>query len=40
MIEGESPENNTYAVVELDKNGRILVDGYRKCPDRILETRK
>lgn len=40
MIEGESPENNTYVVVELDKNGRILVDGYRKCPDRILETRK
>lgn len=36
VIEGAYPEENSYAVVELERNGRLLVDGYRKCADRIL----
>ena len=36
VIEGSYPEENSYAVVELERNGRLLVDGYRKCADRIL----
>ena len=40
VIEGAYPEENSYAVVELERNGRLLVNGYRKCADRILRTRQ
>lgn len=36
IIEGNLPDNNSYAIVEIMPNGDILVDGYALCPDKIL----
>lgn len=36
IIEGNLPDSNSYAIVEIMPNGDILVDGYALCPDKIL----
>ena len=34
MIEGRGPENNSYAVVSIGRDGRISVRGLRKAMSR------
>ncbi|RHJ93659.1 metallophosphoesterase [Parabacteroides bouchesdurhonensis] len=36
MIEGSLPENNSFAVVEIDEDANIYLDGYFKCEDKIM----
>lgn len=36
MIEGGLPENNSYAVVEVDRQSNIFIDGYYNCKDKDL----
>jgi alkaline phosphatase len=33
MIEGSMPQNNAYAIVEIDTSRNIIVDGYYNCED-------
>ncbi|MCD7851088.1 MAG: hypothetical protein LUG96_09530 [Tannerellaceae bacterium] len=33
MIEGSLPENNSYAIVEIDPKLNIAIDGYYNCED-------
>ena len=35
MIEQAAPANS-YAIVEVQPNGDIKIDGYRSCPDRVM----
>ena len=37
MIEGCLPENNSFAVVEIDPEGNTCIDGFYNCEDRILK---
>lgn len=36
LIEGAGPENNSYAIAEVDSDGTIIVTGYRKAESRRL----
>lgn len=38
LIEGSGAENNSYAVVEVQKHGDIVITGYRKAESRQLTT--
>jgi len=38
VIEGDGPENNAYMIVEVHKNGSLIVDGFRRASDRELKT--
>lgn len=37
MIEGSFPENNSFAIVEVNRTGDISIDGFFNCEDRILK---
>jgi alkaline phosphatase len=37
MIEGAFPENNSYAIVEIDKSLNISIDGFHNCEDKYLK---
>ena len=37
MIEESLPDNNSFAIVEVNKNGDISIDGFFNCEDRILK---
>ncbi len=37
MIEGSLPDNNSYAIVEIDKNSNIIIDGFCNCEDKFLK---
>jgi alkaline phosphatase len=37
MIEGAFPENNSFAIVEIDKALNISIDGFHNCEDRYLK---
>ena len=39
MIEQAAPKHNSYAIVELQPNGDIKIDGFKQCPDRDLPAR-
>ena len=39
MIEQAAPAS-AYAIVEVNPNGTITVDGFRSCPDRVMERKK
>lgn len=36
MIEGNLPENNSFAIIEVDKNQNIYIDGFANCEDKAL----
>jgi alkaline phosphatase len=36
LVEGAGVENNSYAIVEVQRNGNIIVTGYRKAESRQL----
>lgn len=36
MVEGEGPENNGYAIVELRPDGAIAIEGFRRAPSHRL----
>lgn len=37
MIEGSLPENNSYAIVEIDMKNNIHIEGYYNCENRVLK---
>jgi alkaline phosphatase len=37
MIEGEFPENNPFAIVEIDQALNISIDGFHNCEDKYLK---
>lgn len=37
MIDGSLPENNSFAIVEIDPEKNIYIDGFYNCEDRILK---
>ena len=37
MVEGNLSENNSYAIIEVDENLNIMVDGFYNCKDKILK---
>lgn len=37
MIEGSIPDNNSFAIVEVNRTGDISIDGFFNCEDRILK---
>jgi alkaline phosphatase len=37
IIEGAFPENNSFAIVEIDKALNISIDGFYNCEDKYLE---
>jgi hypothetical protein len=37
MVEGSGPENNSYAIVEVQPDMSIIVTGYRKAVDKQLD---
>jgi alkaline phosphatase len=37
MIEGHFPENNSFAIVEIDKDLNISIDGFHNCEDKYLK---
>ena len=39
MVEGAYPENNSYAIVEIDNDLNIAIDGFYNCGDLVLEKR-
>lgn len=39
MIEGNYPDHNAYAIVEITPRKDILIDGFSKCQDKILRKR-
>lgn len=39
MVEGAHPENNSYAIVEIDKDLNIAIDGFYNCGDLVLNKR-
>lgn len=36
MITGQMPDNNSFAVVEIDGHNNIVIDGFYNCEDRVL----
>jgi hypothetical protein len=40
MIEGSGPENNSYAIVEVDPQGDISVKGFRRAENMTLARKK
>lgn len=40
MIERAAPDHNAYAIVEVTADGTILVEGFRDCPSRELESHR
>ncbi|WP_455628928.1 metallophosphoesterase family protein [Parabacteroides chinchillae] len=36
MIEGSLPDNNSFAVVEIDKDLNIYLDGFYNCEDKVM----
>ena len=39
MIEGEFPEHNAFAIVEVRPDGNIYIEGFGECQDRELDTK-
>ena len=37
MVEGSFPENNSYAIVEIDEDFNISIDGFANCEDKSLK---
>lgn len=37
MISGSLPENNSFAIVEVDPERNICIDGFYNCEDKILK---
>jgi alkaline phosphatase len=37
MIEGSYPENNSFAIVEIEKSLNINLDGFKNCEDKFME---
>lgn len=37
MVEGSGAENNSYAILDVHENGDLVVNGYRRTEDRILD---
>jgi alkaline phosphatase len=37
LIEGSFPENNSFAIVEIDKTLNISIDGFHNCEDKYLK---
>jgi hypothetical protein len=40
MIKGQFPENNSFAIVEIDKALNITIDGFHNCEDKYWEKNK
>lgn len=40
MIEGQLPENNSYAIVKLTSKGDIIVDGFSLCKDIVMKNKQ
>ena len=34
MVDGDGPENSAYMIVDVYKNGSLIVDGFRRATDR------
>lgn len=39
MIEGSLPENNSFAIIEIDKDRNIYVEGFYNCEDKEMNHR-
>jgi len=37
MIEGDLPDNNSFAIMEVNQHGDISIDGFFNCEDRMLK---
>ena len=37
LVEGSGPENNSYAIVEVQRDGDITITGYRRAESRLLK---
>jgi alkaline phosphatase len=40
MIEGSFPDNNSFAIIEIDKKLNISIDGFYNCTDRFMEKKQ
>lgn len=40
MIEGQLPENNSYAIVKLTSKGDVIVDGFFLCKDTVMKNKR
>lgn len=40
MVEGSLPDNNSFAIIEIDNDMNIIIDGFYNCEDRILNSAK
>ena len=40
MVEGSLPDNNSFAIIEIDNDMNIIIDGFYNCEDRILKSAK
>lgn len=37
VVDGDGPGNNAYMIVEVNKNGSLLIDGFRRASDREMK---
>jgi alkaline phosphatase len=39
LVEGNNPEDNSFAIIEIDKKLNIRIKGFYHCEDRLLKYR-